>query len=73
MIKPAIILLYLTKKAFDAIIDFLDSQHIKKALPENVRDVYNEVEYQNWLIILIGVAMPFLLLRGRMGLVERRM
>lgn len=49
MIKLIIILLYLSKEAFDAVIDFLDSQYLKKALPENVRDVYNEEEYQNWL------------------------
>jgi STE24 endopeptidase len=49
MIKCIIILLYLSKEAFDAVIDFLDSQYLKKALPENVRDVYNEEEYQNWL------------------------
>ena len=49
MIKPLIILLYLSKEAFDAVIEFLDSQYLRQALPENVRDVYNEEEYRNWL------------------------
>ncbi len=49
VLKLIIILLYLSKEAFDAVIDFLDSQYMKKELPENVRDVYNEDEYQNWI------------------------
>lgn len=48
MLKVVIILLYLSKEAFDAILDFLDSQNVKKELPENVRDVYSEEEYRNW-------------------------
>lgn len=49
MLKLIVILLYLSKEAFDAFIDYLDSQYIKKELPENVRDVYNEEEYKNWI------------------------
>jgi len=49
MLKLIIILLYLSKEAFDAFINYLDSQYIKKELPENVRDVYNEEEYKNWV------------------------
>ncbi len=49
MIKLIVILLYLSKEAFDAFIDYLDSTYIRKALPENVRDVYNEEEYENWV------------------------
>ena len=33
----------------DAFINYLDSQYLKKELPENVRDVYNEEEYKNWV------------------------
>lgn len=46
--KVFIILLYLARELFEAIIDFLNSQYRKKDLPENVRDVYNQKEYQNW-------------------------
>ena len=46
--KYLVILLYLSRELFDAIISFLNSQYLKKDLPENVRDVYNEEEYQNW-------------------------
>lgn len=46
--KYLVILLYLSRELFDAIISFLNSQYRKKDLPENVRDVYNQEEYQNW-------------------------
>lgn len=49
MLKLIVILLYLSKEAFDAFIDYLNSQYINKELPENVRDVYNEEEYKNWV------------------------
>ena len=49
MIKLIVILLYLSKEAFDVFIDYLDSTYIRKALPENVRDVYSEEEYENWV------------------------
>ncbi len=49
MLKLVVILLYLSKKTFDAVIDYLDTTYIKKKLPENVRDVYNEEEYKNWV------------------------
>lgn len=49
MLKLIVILLYLSKEAFDAFIKYLDSQYINKELPENVRDVYNEEEYKNWI------------------------
>ena len=49
MLKLIVILLYLSKEAFDAFIKYLDSQYINKELPENVRDVYNEEEYKNWV------------------------
>lgn len=46
--KMIIILLYLSKEAFDAVVEFLNSQYRKKDLPENVRDVYSQEEYRNW-------------------------
>lgn len=46
--KYLVILLYLSRELFDAVISFLNSQYMKKDLPENVRDVYNREEYQNW-------------------------
>lgn len=46
--KCLVILLYLSRELFDAIISFLNSQYMKKDLPENVRDVYNRKEYENW-------------------------
>ena len=49
LVKLMIVLLYLSKKGFDAVIDYLDSQYLKKELPANVRDVYNEEEYEKWI------------------------
>lgn len=48
MIKWIIIGLYISKKVFEAIIEHLDNTYIDKELPENVRDVYSEEEYENW-------------------------
>ena len=48
-IKLLIIFLYLSDKIFDAIIKYLDHSYLKKELPENVRDVYNEDEYRKYL------------------------
>lgn len=45
--KVFIILLYLARELFTAVIRFLNSQYSKKELPENVRDVYNKKEYEN--------------------------
>lgn len=49
MIKILIIIAYLSNKVFDAIINYLDRSYLKKELPDNVKDVYNESEYSNFL------------------------
>lgn len=46
--KYFIILLYISREVFEAIIQFLNTQYMKKDLPENVRDVYSQEEYQTW-------------------------
>lgn len=48
MIKWIIIGLFILKNVFEAIIEHLDNTYIDKELPENVRDVYNKEEYENW-------------------------
>ena len=49
MIKIIIILIYLSNKVFNAVIDYLNRSYLKKELPDNVKDVYNEEEYRNFL------------------------
>lgn len=49
MIKTAIIILYVIEEAFDGFIDFLNSSYLKRDLPENVKDVYDEEEYKKYL------------------------
>ena len=49
MIKTVIIFLYVIEEAFDGIIDFLNSSYIKRELPDNVKDVYDEEEYKKYL------------------------
>ena len=49
MIKLIIILSLLLNHAFDGIIEYLNSVHLKSELPDNVKDVYNEDEYQKWI------------------------
>ncbi len=49
MIKIFIIFMYLSNKAFNAYIDYLNKSYLKKELPDNVKDVYNEEEYRKFL------------------------
>ena len=49
IIKVFVILMYLTNKAFNAFVDYLNKSYLKKDLPDNVRDVYNEDEYKKFL------------------------
>ena len=49
IIKVFVILMYLTNKAFNAFVDYLNKSYLKKDLPDNVRDVYNEDEYKMFL------------------------
>ena len=48
MIKAIILISFLLNKGFNAFIRYLDDKHMTKELPENVRDVYDEKEYENW-------------------------
>ena len=49
MIKIVIILIYLSNKVFNAVIDYLNRSYLKKELPDNVKDVYSEEEYRKFL------------------------
>ena len=49
MFKALIIVLYLSSEAFSAFIKYLNSSYLKKDLPDNVKDVYNEEEYKRFL------------------------
>nr|MCR5023351.1 hypothetical protein [Lachnospiraceae bacterium] len=48
MVKVLIILSYLLMEGFDAFVDHLNDTYIDRELPENVRDVYDEEEYEKW-------------------------
>ena len=41
--------MYLTNRAFDALVDFLDKSYLKKELTDNVKEVYNAEEYKKFL------------------------
>jgi len=49
MIKFIIITMYIIMKAFDAFVEYLNSSYLRKELPENVRDVYNQEEYEKYV------------------------
>ncbi|MBR3247143.1 MAG: M48 family metallopeptidase [Clostridiales bacterium] len=49
MVKIFIIFMYLTNKAFNMVIEYLNKSYLKKELPDNVKDVYNEGEYKRFL------------------------
>ena len=49
MLKLVIILSLLANRAFEGIIEYLNSVHLKSELPENVRDVYDAAEYEKWI------------------------
>ena len=48
-IKIILILSFILYKAFDWYLAYLDTRHMDAQIPENVRDVYNEEEYRNWI------------------------
>jgi len=48
MIKGIVIGLFLSMKIFDAYIEHLDNTYLDKPLPDNVKDVYSENEYETW-------------------------
>ena len=49
IMKAILIISFVLKHVFDWYLDFLDVSHMGAAVPENVRDVYNEEEYRNWI------------------------
>lgn len=48
MIKPILIISFFLMKAFEAVICYLDESNVKAGLPENVKDVYDEEEYNKF-------------------------
>ena len=44
IIKTLLILSFILSHAFNLLLDYLDEKHMKAAIPENVRDVYDEEE-----------------------------
>ena len=48
MLKVILLISFFLNKGFDAVIRYLNDKHQKGELPENVRDVYDEKEYENW-------------------------
>ena len=49
IIKTLLILSFILSHAFNLLLDYLDEKHMKAAIPENVRDVYDEEEYRKWI------------------------
>ena len=49
IIKTLLILSFILSHAFNLLLDYLDEKHMKAAIPENVRDVYDEEEYRRWI------------------------
>ena len=49
IIKTLLILSFILSHAFNLLLDCLDEKHMKAAIPENVRDVYDEEEYRKWI------------------------
>ena len=47
--KTILVFSYILHHAFDWYLDFLDEKHMNAGIPENVRDVYNEEDYRNWI------------------------
>ena len=49
MLKWIILFSLLANKAFEAIVEYLNSVHLKSELPKNVQDVYDAEEYGKWI------------------------
>ena len=47
--KTILIMSFILNKAFGWFLDYLDTRQMDAAIPENVRDVYNEEEYRKWI------------------------
>jgi len=48
MIKWILIFSFLLMKAYEMFKKYLDASYSKRSLPENVKDVYSEEEYEKW-------------------------
>ena len=49
MLKTVLVLSFILYHAFGWYLDYLDEKHMSAGIPDNVRDVYNEEEYRNWI------------------------
>ena len=49
MIKLLLIISYILENVFDFILVKLNDSYVKKPLPENVKDVYDEEKYNKWI------------------------
>ncbi|MBQ4275565.1 MAG: M48 family metallopeptidase [Lachnospiraceae bacterium] len=49
MIKILLLISYVCENVFDFILVKLNDTYVKKPLPENVRDVYDEEKYNKWI------------------------
>ena len=48
-IKIILVLSFILYHAFGWFLDYLDERHMNAEIPDNVKDVYNEEEYRNWI------------------------
>lgn len=49
MAKWIVILIYVLNKIFEGIIDYLNARYLDKELPDNVKDVYDQNEYEKYV------------------------
>ena len=49
MIKTILLISFILENIFDFILVKLNDNYVKKPLPENVRDVYDEEKYNKWI------------------------
>ena len=50
MIKIILLISYVLENIFDFVLVKLNDSYVKKPLPENVKDVYDEEKYNKWII-----------------------
>ena len=49
MIKIILLISYILENVFDFVLVKLNDLYVKKPLPENVKDVYDEDKYNKWI------------------------
>ena len=49
MIKIILLISYILENVFDFVLVKLNDSYVKKPLPENVKDVYDEDKYNKWI------------------------